>query len=144
MAGIALLLFAAAARADPPVAVLDVPLDERTTVAFDELVERLALRPDQNVRVVEIGRDAYASHHLVTLRTGEVLHRHDRHELTVVLLRGHGTQQIGDTTRPVGEGSVLYVPRGTPHAFTNGSSAPAVAYVQYSPPYDGEDRAPVD
>jgi mannose-6-phosphate isomerase-like protein (cupin superfamily) len=48
--------------------------------------------------------------------------------------------RIGDEERPVGEGSILYVPRGTVHAFQNDSEEPAAAYVVYVPTFDGEDR----
>ena len=61
-----------------------------------------------------------------------------------MLLRGHGVMHLGDDTRAVGEGSVLYVPRGTVHAFTNRSGSPAFAYTLYTPPFDGKDRVPAD
>ncbi len=61
----------------------------------------------------------------------------------MVIARGFGTMRIGDQTQPVGEGSVLYVPRGTVHAFANQSGAPSVAYVVYTPPFDGKDRVEV-
>jgi mannose-6-phosphate isomerase-like protein (cupin superfamily) len=141
---LAWLLLTAACRAEPPAAVLDVWLGERSTTEIEQLVKRAALAPDQDVRVMEIGRDAHTSHHVVAIRSGEELHRHDRHELTVVVLRGHGTLRLGEQTRAIGEGSILYVPRGAVHAFTNGANEPSYAYILYSPPFDGEDRAPAD
>ena len=80
------------------------------------------------------------SHHLVTLRNREPLHRHDRHALTVLVLRGEGAMSIEGEERPVGAGSLIHVPRGTVHAFINQSPEPAVAYVLYAPPFDGTDR----
>jgi mannose-6-phosphate isomerase-like protein (cupin superfamily) len=91
-------------------------------------------------RVVGIGRDAHASHHLVAIRKAEIPHRHDRHDLLVVMLRGHGRMRLGAEERPVGEGSILYVPRGAVHAFTNLAPEPAVAIAVYFPAYDGQDR----
>jgi len=113
---------------------------ERVRIPLAGLAERVPLAADQDFRVVEVGRDASTSHHLVAIRTAEVPHRHDRHDLLVVIARGHGTMLISNTTLPVGERSILYVPRGTVHAFTNRSDAPAVAYVVYTPPFDGTDR----
>jgi mannose-6-phosphate isomerase-like protein (cupin superfamily) len=52
--------------------------------------------------------------------------------------------RIGDETRPIAPGSILYVPRGTVHAFTNQSGAPAASYAIYFPPFDGKDRVPVE
>ncbi len=92
------------------------------------------------MRVVEIGRDDHTSHHVVALRVGEELHRHDRHDLVVVLLSGHGSMRLGEESRAVGEGSIVYVPRGSVHAFTNDADTPAFAYVLYTPPFEGEDR----
>lgn len=125
-------------------AVLDAFLGGRLTLPLDELPERAALAPDQDFRVAELGRDAHTSQHVVAIRHAEVPHRHDRHELLVVMLRGHGRMRIGAETRAVGEGSILYVPRATVHAFTNESDEPAVAYALYSPAFDGEDRVPVE
>ena len=59
------------------------------------------------------------------------------------MLRGHGTMRIGDETLPVGEGSVLFVPKGVVHAFTNAGPEPAVSLIVYSPPFDGKDRIQV-
>ncbi len=139
-----LLVIATTCRAEPPEAVLDAMLGERSTVPLAELIRRAELAPGQQVKVVEIGRDARSSHHVVGLRDGEQPHRHDRHDLVVVLLRGHGVMRLGDETRPVGEGSVLYVPRGTVHAFTIRSDTPAFAYTLYTPPFDGTDRVSAD
>jgi mannose-6-phosphate isomerase-like protein (cupin superfamily) len=125
--------------AGPP-AVVDAGLEPRLTVPLDELPARARLAADQDFRVVLLGRDAHSSHHIVAIRHGETLHRHDRHDLLVVMVEGHGTLQLGDELRTVGEGSVLYVPRGTRHAFTNASDAPATAYAIYMPAFDGKDR----
>jgi mannose-6-phosphate isomerase-like protein (cupin superfamily) len=50
--------------------------------------------------------------------------------------------QQGPDESEVGEGSILYVPRGRVHAFRNESDEPAAAYVVYVPPFDGHDRLP--
>jgi mannose-6-phosphate isomerase-like protein (cupin superfamily) len=134
------MLFGLALGCAGPAPVIDAGLEPRLTFPLSELPARARLAPDQDFRVVELGRDAHSSHHVVAIRHGELLHRHDRHDLLVVMVEGHGTMQLGDDVRTVGEGSVLYVPRRTRHAFTNGSTAPATAYVLYLPPFDGKDR----
>jgi mannose-6-phosphate isomerase-like protein (cupin superfamily) len=135
------LLLVAAAPAGDPAPMVDALLGkERVRIPITALAERAPLAPEQDFRVVELGRDAATSHHVVAIRTAETPHRHDRHEITVLIARGHGTMQIGDATLPAGEGSLIYVPRGTVHAFANRSDAPALAYVIYSPPFDGKDR----
>jgi mannose-6-phosphate isomerase-like protein (cupin superfamily) len=139
-----LFLLAGTATAEPP-AVIDTTFgSERTTTAIDTLLERATLRPGEAVRVTEMGRDGDTSHHLVVLRDREPLHRHDRHALIVHVLRGSGVMHIDGVERPVGPRSLVHVPRGAVHAFLNRSDAPAVAWVIYTPPFDGHDRQLVE
>jgi mannose-6-phosphate isomerase-like protein (cupin superfamily) len=133
-----------AVRADPP-AVLDALFDGvRHNESLADLIGKIELAPGEEFRVDEIDRDEHTSHHLVAIRDAEIPHRHDHHDLWVVMLRGHGTMLLGTEVRPVGEGSILYVPRGTLHAFNNSSGTPAVAYAVYSPAFDGKDRVVAD
>lgn len=142
---LAWLLVGAAAAAQPPPAVLDALFpDGRRTEALAALAAARPLAPDEAFRATEIARDPHSSHHLVWIRDREQPHRHDRHDLFVVILRGHGAMRLGKEERSVGEGSILYVPRGTPHAFRNTSAEVAVAYAVYVPAFDGSDRVPVD
>lgn len=129
-----------AAQGPPP--ALDLLLGERITLPLADLSARVALPPDQDFRVVELGRSEHTSHHVGAIRSAEALHRHDRHDLLAVLVRGHGTERVGDQTRAVGEGSVIFVPRGVAHAFTNAGPEPAITYLVYAPPFDGTDRVP--
>jgi len=116
----------------------------RVTQSLESLLAAHPLEAGKTFQVIEIGRDATSSHHLVWIVDREQPHRHDTHDLFVVMLRGHGTMRIGSETRPLGEGSIVYVPRATPHAFANESGAPAAAYAIYFPPFDGKDRVPVE
>ena len=135
----------AASPTEPAPATLDALFPSgRLTQSLDALMREHPLEPGKDFQVTEIGRDASSSHHLVWIVDREQPHRHDTHDLFVVMLRGSGTMRLGAETRPVGPGSILYVPRGTPHAFTNLSGAPAAAYAVYAPPFDGKDRVPVE
>ncbi len=137
------VLSAAVARGDPATVLDAVIAGQRMTIERDALIARAELREDQNFRVVEVGRDDHTSHHIVAIRDREQPHSHERHDLFVVILRGHGTMRLGDQERPVGVDSILYVPRGTIHAFHNTSGEPAIAYAVYTPAFDGRDRIPV-
>ena len=132
------------AGGEPP-AVVDALLPGgRHTEALERLAASQQLAPGEDFRVVGVGRDSHTSHHLVWIRDREVPHRHDRHDLVVVMLRGHGGMLLGEEERIVGPGSILYVPRGTSHAFRNTSGEPAVAYAIYTPAFDGQDRVLLD
>jgi mannose-6-phosphate isomerase-like protein (cupin superfamily) len=74
------------------------------------------------------------------LRDREPLHRHDLHDLLVVVMEGYGQMRIGTEERPIGERSIVYVPRGTPHAMRNTSGQPLTGYAVFTPPFDGQDR----
>lgn len=127
--------------ADAPPAMLDALYPSgRLTAPLASLPDRVKLAAGENFKVVELARDADTSQHVVAIRGAETPHRHDQHDLLVVILRGYGRIRIGAEERPVGEGSVLYVPRGTVHAFRNESPEPAVSYAVYLPPFDGKDR----
>jgi mannose-6-phosphate isomerase-like protein (cupin superfamily) len=142
---LALVAAALALACDAPPAVFDGLFpEERRTLELAQLIELAALPDGEDFQLVELGRDAHSSHHLVTIRDRELPHRHDRHDLFVVIVRGHGGMRLGDEERPVGEGSVLYVPRGTVHAFRNAGAEPAVAYAVYAPAFDGLDRVLLD
>jgi mannose-6-phosphate isomerase-like protein (cupin superfamily) len=141
------LLVAGASGSDPKPAApgLDALFPGgRISESLEALLAQHPLEKGKDFQVTEIGRDAGSSHHLVWIVSGEQPHRHDTHDLFVVMLRGYGTMRIGAETRPLGAGSLVYVPRATPHAFTNLSGAPAAAYAIYFPPFDGKDREPVE
>lgn len=140
------LLAAPACRPAPqsaPAPVLNLAFATRVEEPLASLAARVPLAPDQDFRVEELGRSEQTSHHVGAIRTGEQLHRHDHHDQLVVLVRGHGTMRIGEEIRPIEQGSITFLPRGAPHAFTNGGIEPAIAYLVYAPPYDGKDRVSV-
>ena len=139
-----LALVAADPAPKPPPSVDALFANGRLTQPLADLLAAHPLEAGKSFQVIEIGRDAGSSHHLAWIVDRESPHRHDTHDLFVVMLRGWGTMRIGAETRPVGEGSVIYVPRATPHAFTNLSGAPAASYAIYFPPFDGKDRVPVE
>ena len=126
--------------AAPPATVDALFGNERVRIPLSALGLAAPLAADQPFRIVELGRDAGTSHHVAAIRGAETPHRHDHHDQLVVIARGHGSVRIRDQTQPVGEGSIVYVPRGTVHAFTNEDDTPALSYVVYTPPYDGKDR----
>ena len=105
------------------------------------LAERAPLAPDQDFRAVEIGRDAASE----PSRRGDPQLPSGRTATTATICSCWScaaTARCGSATQalPVGEGSLLYVPRGAVHAFANQSGAPSVAYAIYTPPFDGKDR----
>jgi quercetin dioxygenase-like cupin family protein len=102
------------------------------------------LAAGQNIRVDEIGRTATASYHVVQVRDREAPHRHVTHDLTVVVLRGHGSLVRDDTTVRLHAGDAAVVRRGEAHWFANRGRQVAVALVAFAPPLDAPDSVPAD
>ncbi len=71
------------------------------------------------------------------------LHSHQDHDLTAIILKGYGTLTIGDRKLELRPGSIVTIPRGTPHSFLNKSPEPAVAYAMFNPAFDNADFVPV-
>jgi len=91
------------------------------------------------LRVVDAGRSGALSNHIVIVQSRELPHRHNKHDATVVLLRGTGTMVVGKERKRIHAGAVMFVPRGTVHYFSNEGKKPAVALAVYAPPFDGKD-----
>jgi quercetin dioxygenase-like cupin family protein len=82
-----------------------------------------------------------ASHHAILLRGSEQPHVHDRHDLTVFVLKGSVELHIAEQSHRIGAGDVIYIPRGTIHWAKNLDCCEAAeAYVIFSPAFDGKDE----
>jgi quercetin dioxygenase-like cupin family protein len=121
-------------RVSTPQGVLDV----------DQFLAAHRLAEEGGVRIDQIGRVEGASYHLVQVLGSERPHRHEAHDLTVFVLRGHGvlTRPAGRT--PLAEGDAAAVPRGEPHWFASEGAHPAVSLVVFSPPLDAPDAIPLE
>jgi mannose-6-phosphate isomerase-like protein (cupin superfamily) len=108
-----------------------------------DLASRVPLAAGETFKIAELGRDEHSSHHVVALLDREPLHRHDTHDLLVVVLEGEGEMLIGDKTRTIGAHSIVYVPRHTVHSMHNTTKKPLIGYAVFTPPFDGKDRVPV-
>ncbi len=89
----------------------------------------------ENLRVGTV-----SSHHYVWLRGAEKPHVHDRTDLTVFVLRGEVLIHFEDRAVIVRPGQVVDIPMGAFHWAENASRDPGLAYIVYSPAFDGTDR----
>ena len=101
------------------------------------------LAPDQELRIDELDRTSDSSMHLVQIRHTEGLHLHRDHDLMAMVQRGHGRLTLGSQTLEMVPGSVVKIPRGTPHMFLNHSAAPAVIFAVFTPTLNAPDTVPV-
>jgi mannose-6-phosphate isomerase-like protein (cupin superfamily) len=91
------------------------------------------------VAVIELGRTAWVSHYLAVVREGETPHYHRFHDVSMFVLRGEGVLDLEGKRFTMRSGDVAQIQRGVRHFFRNTGSDPAVAFVTFSPPFDGRD-----
>lgn len=111
---------------------------------LDALLAANPLPPGMNIRAVELGRTDTVSHHLVQVRGGEEPHVHQRHDLTVVMLRGAAVLTVDAEESAIVAGDAVFIPRGRAHFVRNTGREAAVAFVIFSPAFQGDDSVPVD
>ena len=106
-----------------------------------DIVRENPIAKDENVKVSLLFKDEYSSHHIVQINDAQESHIHANHDLTIVVKQGEGTLNLLDKVLPMSAGDVAFIPRGTVHWFLNDNKGrPAVAYVVFSPAFDGKDK----
>ena len=119
-------------------------LSRESVAVLDAWLLDHPLASGENIRVDELERTARASAHVVQIRGRESVHIHVEHDLDVTLRRGRGTLIFGDQRIKLRAGDFFKVPRGVAHAFINDGREPAVAYAEFTPPFDGVDSLTVE
>jgi quercetin dioxygenase-like cupin family protein len=94
---------------------------------------------DAQIYPVELTRTAYSSTSLVQIRTREPLHVHQKHDLTVTVLRGKGSLELDGISNRMHPGDCVLIPAGAKHAYINQGRRTTTVLVTFSPPYDGKD-----
>ena len=124
-----------------------VSLQYGTEFKQAEIAKVLAENPlgaTENIKITTLGQGQGVSHHLVQVRDREKPHVHKLHDGTVVIVRGEGYLMMENRRIDVAAGDIVYIPRGAVHYFVNPASEPTVAFVVFSPPFDGKDTVPTD
>jgi len=135
---VAALLTACASQHAVRVSTPHGPLD------LDQFLASHPLGEEGGVRADQIGRTEGASYHIVQVHGSEKPHRHETHDLTVFVLRGHGVLTRPAGRMPLQQGDASVMPRGEPHWFASEGAFPAVTLVVFSPPLDAPDAVPVE
>jgi len=109
----------------------------------DALLAAHPVEPGWSFQVIDLEKLENSSTHLVRVRTREKTHYHDRHDLTAIMLAGHGMLYIGRDKVELVPGATVTIPRRILHEFVNESEESSVFYVIFSPPFEGKDRVRV-
>ena len=121
-------------------------LQHGTALKETDVEKVLAENPigaNENIKVTTLGPGPGVSHHLVQVRDREKPHLHKFHDGTVVMVKGHGYLMLDNHRIDLSVRDIVYIPRGAVHYFVNTASEPSVAFVVFSPPFDGKDIVPV-
>ncbi len=125
----------------------ELPKNTRRNVhiaSLDKILEENHLKADENIKIIDIGKPLkFLSEHMVFIRDREPLHIHAKHDLIAILQKGEGTLYCEDKKYSLKTGDSIFIPKGLKHYFVNQSSEPAVAYIVFTPPFDGKDVIPV-
>jgi mannose-6-phosphate isomerase-like protein (cupin superfamily) len=111
---------------------------------IEKVLAENPLGAGENIKITTLGQGQSVSHHVVQIRDREKPHLHKLHDGTVVMVEGHGYLMMENRRIDLSVGDIVYIPRGAVHYFVNTASEPTVAFVVFSPPFDGKDTVPVE
>ncbi len=97
----------------------------------------------KEIEAVKLNETPDITQLLVFIRTAELPHYHREHDLTFILLRGHGELYLSGKRERLREGDVAFIPRGEIHFYTNTSTV-SVLLANFCPKYDGKDSVKVE
>jgi mannose-6-phosphate isomerase-like protein (cupin superfamily) len=110
---------------------------------IEKVLAENPLGASENIKITTLGQGQGVSHHVVQVRDREKPHMHKIHDGTVVMVKGRGYLMMDNRRIDLSAGDIVYIPRGAVHYFVNTAAEPAVAFVVFSPPFDGKDTVPV-
>lgn len=92
------------------------------------------------IAIRHLYRSESLSTHLIRIQAAEPPHVHDRHDLTVTLLSGKLVLHFEERNVTLMPGDVVVIPQLEPHWAENVADDASVAFVTFSPGFDGKDR----
>jgi len=93
-----------------------------------------------NIHVQALDSDEQASTFVIWVKKEVGAHYHKDHTEVVYVMEGHGTMTLGDTSRAIGPGDYVFIPRGTHHSVVVQGDEPMKVISIQTPAFDGSDR----
>jgi len=109
----------------------------------EKLAEQLTIPPDAPLARKLLVQTDHATIAAVAIRTAEPLHRHEKSDLLVILLRGKGEMTVGDRKLLMQAGDIVFIPKGVPHRFVNTDATLSIGLALFAPPFQQGDTVPV-
>jgi mannose-6-phosphate isomerase-like protein (cupin superfamily) len=110
---------------------------------LEKIIAENPLGVSENIKITTLYQGQSVSHHIVQVRHREAPHMHKIHDGTVIMMKGSGYLMMENRRMDLSVGDVIYIPRAVVHYYVNSASEPTVAFVVFSPPFDGKDYVPV-
>lgn len=104
--------------------------------SVDKIVKDNPLVEGENLRITDVAETGTSIVRLVQIRKDAEIkpHAHDNHDEIVYQVKGSGTAVLSGNQYPIKSGTLLLVPRGTPHSFVNNGGEDCIALSFFSPP----------
>jgi mannose-6-phosphate isomerase-like protein (cupin superfamily) len=116
---------------------------ELKQIDLARVVAENPLGPGENIKITTLGQGQGVSHHVVQIRDRESPHMHKTHDGTVLMVGGRGYMMMDNRRIELAVGDIVHIPRGAVHYYVNTAAQPSIAFVVFSPPFDGKDNVPV-
>src|SRR5919106_3310214 len=116
---------------------------ELKQIDLAKVVAENPLGAGENIKITTLGQGQGVSHHVVQIRDRESPHIHKTHDGTVLMVGGRGYLMLDNRRIELSVGDIVHIPRGAVHYYVNTAAQPSVAFVVFSPPFDGKDNVPV-
>ncbi len=107
----------------------------------EDHIAKVPIGPADEVKVVEVHRDAQYCIRVVQVNPGKEIkaHSHAHHEEAIRIVRGTGMIVIAGKAKAAGPGDFFVIPAGVTHSFKNAGTGVCVAVTGYEPPFDEDD-----
>jgi mannose-6-phosphate isomerase-like protein (cupin superfamily) len=94
----------------------------------------------QDIALQHLKRTDSSSSHYILLNGAERPHYHDKHDLSVTIIKGESTLHFEDRTVILVAGDTAFIPKGTYHWAENSSDEGCEIHAVFSPAFDGKDK----
>lgn len=94
----------------------------------------------ENIHVQKISSDSLVSTFVIFIKEKVAMHKHAHHSENVYVLEGEGSMTVGEITKDIKAGDIIFIPENTFHEVTVTSSIPLKVISIQAPEFDGTDR----
>lgn len=94
----------------------------------------------ENISVQKISSDSLVSTFVIFIKEKVPMHKHAHHSENVYILEGEGTMTVGEITKDIKPGDIIFIPENTFHEVTVTSTLPLKVISIQAPEFDGTDR----